>query len=274
MENNIIKRSILKQFAFIGTDEFFNNKLNDLSKIAEKEEWTSPNSVRPLNRLYQYIIKTFEFALKQELITYSQDKSKCIVNTGLLTEYGCEDIYMYFEANTFIATNDTEPQPWKFIDFSKSSSRKITDNFTKKPDVVKYVQDYNDLYFDTNKDIDFNYDHIIMDHWSEEMTRFPKKLQRLGLRVTISLIKDAFELAKVRIKRNNRLVVPQYYNDEIMYLIPLKIAISDKEYETMALAVEKTDTGNYRVNTIFTLDMAYMKARLLMKPEVTWLNAK
>ena len=38
----------------------------------------------------------------------------------------------------------------------------------------------------------------------------------------------------------------------------------------MSVAVEEIN-GRYRVNTIFTLEMAYKNARLLMKPEADWL---
>ena len=38
----------------------------------------------------------------------------------------------------------------------------------------------------------------------------------------------------------------------------------------MALAVGYVN-NRYRVNTIFTLSMAYKNARLLMKPEADWL---
>lgn len=40
----------------------------------------------------------------------------------------------------------------------------------------------------------------------------------------------------------------------------------------MAVAVEYINE-RYRVNTIFTLEMAYMNARLLMKPEVDWISS-
>ena len=55
-----------------------------------------------------------------------------------------------------------------------------------------------------------------------------------------------------------------------MYLVPLKIPIGEDTYETMALAVEKIN-NQYRANTIFTKEIAYEKARLLMKPESNWL---
>ena len=79
------------------------------------------------------------------------------------------------------------------------------------------------------------------------------------------------EEAKKRIRRNMRLVIPQFYNNQIMYLLPIQIPIDDEKFETMALAVELTSTKQYRANTIFTKAMAYEKARLLMKPESNWL---
>ena len=56
-----------------------------------------------------------------------------------------------------------------------------------------------------------------------------------------------------------------------MYLMPIDIHLDDSKKITLALAIEKTEVGTYRANTIFTLDMAYPKARLIMKPESNWL---
>lgn len=79
------------------------------------------------------------------------------------------------------------------------------------------------------------------------------------------------EETKIKIKRNIRLVVPQFYRNEIMYLLPIRIPINDDTFVTMALAVELTQSKQYRANTIFTKEMAYEKARLLMRPESNWL---
>lgn len=73
-----------------------------------------------------------------------------------------------------------------------------------------------------------------------------------------------------RIKRNMRLAIPQFYKNKIMFLVPLNIPVGENTYETMALAVEKIN-NQYRANTIFTKEIAYEKARLLMKPESNWL---
>lgn len=94
---------------------------------------------------------------------------------------------------------------------------------------------------------------------------------KINKNVMKTLLVGVIEEAKLKIKRNLRLVVPQFYKNEIMYLVPVQIPKLDGNYETMALAVEKTATNQYRANTIFTKEMAYEKARLLMKPESNWL---
>ena len=58
-----------------------------------------------------------------------------------------------------------------------------------------------------------------------------------------------------------------------MFLLPLKINTISKPV-TMALAVEKMSNGSYRANTIFDLESAYKKARLITKPESNWLIEK
>lgn len=93
----------------------------------------------------------------------------------------------------------------------------------------------------------------------------------LSKSIVKGLLIGVVEETKRKIKRNMRLVVPQYYNNKIMYLMPINIPIDDSNFVTMALAVELTKTKQYRANTIFTKEMAYEKARLLMKPESNWL---
>lgn len=80
---------------------------------------------------------------------------------------------------------------------------------------------------------------------------------------------SALDLTLKRCQRNYRIAVPQYYNDKITYLLPIQL-----DQTKMALAVEDVNSCWYRVNTIFTLEMAYKNARLLMKPEADWLEIK
>lgn len=266
-------------YAFCGTNDIINRELEKLKKLAEPEEWNSTDSYFDNDRLYYYIVKTFDRCYEQDKIMESTNGDSSIFNTGLLTPHG-EEIYGYFVINK-PSKQCENPQKWFFKSFIKESDRLFTDYFIITPKLANYTDNYADYYFDADKEISCNIGHIMDDHWSSIasldddneiiISRFPENLVKLGKTVISSLIMNAFNVAKIRIKRNNRLVIPQYYNNEIMYLIPINIPITDDEYCTLALAVEKTNTGNYRANTIFTIDMAYSKARLIMKPESNWL---
>lgn len=254
------KKNDLLEYAFCGSKEFFNYKLEDLKKIAEKEEWSSTGSVS-CDRLYNYIVNTFSRCKAQDKILTSEDGNFSVFNTGLLTE-NSEEIFGIFEVN-----NSNKNEKWKFKSFVKESDRIITNNFERNPDLATYTENPNDFYFDPTKDVIFNADHILDDNWE----RYPESLKRCGKQTVCSLVRDAFEIAKKKIQRNNRLVVPQFYKNQIMYLMPISIPIGDNDKIMLALAIEKTSRNKYRANTIFTIEMAYPKARLIMKPESNWL---
>ncbi len=265
-------RGRIFEFAFCGNRDFFYGRLESLTQLAEHENWNSKNSIVP-DRLFNYVTKTFEFCHDNNLLLYNEDQDKLVFNTGLMTPLG-EDIYGYFIKNEDPPSHIENPKKFKFISFLRASDRLVTNNFTEKPLLAKYTDNPIDYIFDVEKDMDFNATHIFQDHWDLEdgdYDRFTSELRALGREVAKALINDAASTAIKRIKRNHRLVVPQYYNNQIMYLIPLIVNLPNDKITVLALAVEKTQTDTYRVNTIFDLDMAYTKARLVMKPESNWL---
>jgi hypothetical protein len=261
----------LKKFAFLGVykevearDEF-TDKLKQLASIAEEEVWyyDSPNAKNEYQReyavLYQYIHHTFGRAQDEGKILIDNDRA--LMNTGLLTLNG-EEIYMLFTHNRNYGYR-SDAQKWYFDSFCKESSRRIPEKLRSElPDYVNYfAENPQDMYFNTALKIEINMDHILNDHFE----RLPEAVKSLPLDVLRALFSSAETILKKRITRNNRLVVPQYYNKKIAYLAPLMIA-----NEVIPLAIEKND-GTYRVNTVFTQDIAYCNARLLTKPESNWL---
>lgn len=251
--------SFIHHYAFCGGEVGFNKMLQHLSDIAEDEKWTFDEN-RPNSILKKYIIGTFSQCFKQRKILVSNDGQFSCFNTGLLTNNG-NDIIGLFKKN-----DHEEAQPWILTGFKDKCHRDFLDVFFEVPKLATYTEDYRQLYFNPNYNIVVNTDHILDDNWERisGVIDFDKIVVK-------SLLFGAIEDAKLRICRNLRLVVPQFYRDEIMYLVPIKIPKNDGSYETMALAVELTDTEQYRANTIFTKEIAYEKARLLMKPESNWL---
>lgn len=248
----------LHNFAFCGTREQFKNKIDYLASIAEEEPWSftdEPNSI-----LVKYINGTFKQCYKQgKFITTPDEKFNCF-NTGLLTPNG-NDILCVFEKNQIQNT-----QPWFLKFFADKTERKYMDIFSTVPPLATYTENFEEFYFNPNYEITISSDHILDDNWERIHEVVP-----LNKAIVKSLMIGVIEEAKRKIQRNLRLVVPQFYNNQIMYLVPIRIPIDDDNYVTMALAVELTQTHQYRANTIFTKEMAYEKARLLMKPESNWL---
>lgn len=249
---------ILRDFAFTGNNDFYFNKLSELEEMAEKENWTI-DSEYPLGVLKFYIDKTFERAFNTNNILFDEKNDYCCFNTGLLTK-NYESIIMMFKRNEMVGR-----QEWFFIDFFIESNREFLDKFEKTPCVVKHYDNFEDLIFDPNLEIVINYQHIIEENWE----RFHTDIANLGKPAVQVMLKGVVESTKKLIERNHRIAVPQYYNNKIMFLLPLNLPVNNKIY-TMALAVEKVKS-RYRANTIFTLDWAYSLARLISKPENSWL---
>lgn len=249
----------LQKFAFCGTPDVYKRSIEALARMAEKEPWTfdenKPNSV-----LIKYISGTFIRCYNQNKFFYSQNKQYCCFNTGLLTPNG-NDILCVFRKN-----DRPDAQPWVLSFFADKTERRYMDIFKETPPLANYTNNYEEFYFNPDYEIVINTDHILDDNWDRIKSVVP-----LSKSIVKSLMIGVIEETKIKTMRNLRLAVPQYYRNQIMYLLPVRIPIGDDKYVTMALAVELTQTKTYRANTIFTKEMAYEKARLLMKPESNWL---
>lgn len=249
----------LLEFAFCGTYEGYENMLKYLSGMAESEIWGF-NDEQPYSVLRKYIRNTFSQCYKQNKIIYSSDGNNCAFNTGLLTPNG-NDILAFFTKN-----NIANAQPWFLKGFKDKADRIYMSTFNEVPKLASYTDNYEEFYFNPDNKIEINSDHILDDNWERisSVVPLPKSIVKSML---VGLLDDTTK----RIKRNMRLAVPQYYREQIMFLLPIQIPITNTNYVIMALAVEKIDDKRYRANTIFTREMAYEKARLLMKPESNWL---
>jgi len=248
---------LLFRFAYIGKSEEQGKYLKELAELAEPENWNSPNSEREYDILLSYITFTFDKAAKDNLILISDNEEYSAFNTGLLTVNG-EDIIGLF--NKF---KSSKKFSWHITGFRKESDWEFLNNFSNTPTVVSYFINAEKIYFNPRLQLVKNLDHILDEN---NILRFDPSLQAKGKQYILALITHALDLTLKRCKRNYRIAVPQYYNGEITYLLPVNL-----DGFMMALAVGYVN-NRYRVNTIFTIDMAYKNARLLMKPEADWLN--
>lgn len=132
---------------------------------------------------------------------------------------------------------------------------------------IERFQDPSELVFDYRLPIRSNIDHILGDE--ENLMRIPASL--MGEDNSL-LLRRAFEGAVVEAARraaaNYTLAVPQFYGGRIQLLLPLCLTGDKPE---LALTIQRED-GFYAARTCLTLDMAYNNARLICRPETSWIK--
>lgn len=240
----------LKRFANITP---ISKKLNDLVGISEPEKW----SIEKKNDLiHRYLFCIFDLAIKQEVVFINSLETMAVFNTGLLTLNG-QDIFGKFVSNK----SPSSDRMWYLENFYKDSDRSLMKEFRELPRFVQHFLNPADAYYNTRLNLKKELDHILDDNFD----RLPSALQTLDSQTLRIVVNGAIDISLKKIERNNRLVVPQIHYGKVTYLMPI-----DLVGQRYALAVEKLN-DQYRANTIFTVNMAYMQARLIAKPESDWL---
>ena len=224
----------------------WNNYTDQLSSIAMEESWS--NDTYPNNGiLANYIVKTYNKLQAERNVIYTQDYA--LFNTGLFTKY-YEPIYAYQSGYDI-----------SFLTGYELSSM----NIYERPERANYFENPELLLFDWHYPIDIQYKHILDD--DRNKSKLPESFLNSSNMVTI--LNGAIDTMKKRVSANYKLAVPQYYDNKIQFLLPL--CLCDDNVPDVAIAVTKKDKC-YQGHTCLTLDMAYNNARLIAKPDSSWLN--
>jgi hypothetical protein len=259
-------------FAFFPYDgangETWETPYEHLSRLSKDEDW---HFNRPEFRgkyrqtfpiLVNYLNYTFLRAQELNLISYSSDGDKACFNTGLQTRDE-KDIFALFFKNKE-AVKYQAPD-WTLYTFVDSYSTKLS-HYKPLPDLPTYISDHSDLVFDTTLDIEINYEHII----DQNKERLPTVLQT-NRRLAMTALGGAIESLKSKVIRNYKVAIPHWYEGKIQLLLPLNL--TDDNNADVALVVDKDKIRNiYRATTILTMDLAYIDARLITRPDRDWLN--
>jgi hypothetical protein len=261
------REEVFSHFGWNGTaGETWETPFERLAKLAKKEEWnfTTPSFKRagqdfPI--LMSYLNHTFIRAQDQGKIAYSNDDKACF-NTGLQTAEE-KDIFATFFRNKAAAEHNAPD--WTLFGFADSYSKVLTP-FPEPPDIPTYIDDASALVFDVHCDIEVNIAHIV-DHHQE---RLPSCIQ--GNRtLAIAALEGATKFLRQRVLRNYKIAIPHWYEGRIQLLLPL--CITNDAQADLALVADRDKGRNlYRITTVLTMDMAYIDARLICRPDREWLN--
>ena len=244
-------------------------RLNDLEDILLNERWNFifpkedvRNTQNPI--LENYIKHIFKRAYqvekeKTDIIALSADGNYMCFNLGLFTKQ-YERVYFYLKKEM----KSDDDKSWSFMGFEKESSSNLF-VFDELPQRITFFSSIEDLVFDINCPLRINSAHILSD--PANVSRLPIELQSAPNLLT--LFNGAVEIAKKKVEANYKVAVPQYYNGQIQFLLPLSLS-KDIEAVDVVMAVSKNGKF-YRGNTCLTLDMAYNNARLIAKPDTPWI---
>ena len=233
---------------------------SNLAQLAEPEDWDYKfsESDKRLPVLHNYIVFTFRRLVEENKIAVTDDETYACFDTGLMTQTQ-EPIYAFFGKNRV-----PDKEEWYFIQWARRGEIALT-KFAVLPDMAHYFENPDELVFHTDLEIRENADHII----NENYDRFPEPYSRMERYLLQNLFRGALDSAKMRVRRNYKIAIPQYYQGRIQLLLP--ICLSNPLKADVALTVQRNEMF-YRATTILTLDMAYNNARQIARPDRDWLQ--
>lgn len=254
--------SQLFKFAYF---PYYDSAIVDLGEnLAQREDWDFSDSIdKKYAILKNYLEFTFRKLEEEKKIAFSLDNKFSCFNTGLFTD-NLEDIYAFFEKHK---NPKPESSPFVFKGFLKQSDHAILRNFSEDlPDVANFFDKPELLIFNPKFKIIPDLDHIINDN----INRFPSHLHLDDADLRRQIIGAIAEVSK-KARSNYKIAVPQYYDGKIQLLLPLCLT-SGSPNPDLALVIHKLNDTTYTSRTCLTLKMAYNNARLIVKPQSSWLK--
>lgn len=203
-------------------------------------------------------------------ILYSPDNRMILFNTNLINKYG-DDLFIVGKKvllNGKICISDLEVAP------SKSRLSKCGFSTTSTPNPPQFFKDINEIVFHCSWEIDDDMEkreHII----EERIERFPERYRDLRPDDLGQKLNNAINFATKIAQRNYKFIVPMYYptRQRIQLLMPIYLDTTYSNHPDFALVLTPCqDAKLYVPETILGLDEVYQDARLIAKPEESWLN--
>ena len=293
----------LLDWAFMG---HIPKTLNELAEIALDERWeflnTPADPGRPHPILHSYLLQTFGKLSLERKVVVNAEKSMAAFNTGLV-DARYEAIYAAFGPSTGGGT-----ARWRLLGFCFAGEGQLGQNlvrhFNPLPQAAHYFDEPADVFYDTRQgEPEMDWNHVVIDriqryppellddHWPSGIERVDTsamsedesarywiavgeaiQADNRTYRRIMNRVRDAVELSLKRTSWNFKTAVPQYYPPIRKLQLLLPICLVEDERTDMALAVEKTPSGNYLGHTMLPLDWAYKNARLICRPDSDWLD--
>lgn len=238
----------------------YNARIKELADKALPEKWSFENKDD------YYILKNYlkyTFNKLQDENKIIETDTYCAFDTGLFSKY-YEPIYAYGENNKNTTENAAK---WYFKGFKDTYELGSLD-IEKFPERADYFSDPTRLVFNWHLNVNKNYKHILDDLNTSQ--RLPDSIKNSDR--PLETLKGVIDTAIQKVIANYKLAVPHYYQNKIQLLVPLCFGKDDSP--DVALVLDLMKNGYYQATTCLSMEMAYMDARLIAKPESNWLMAE
>lgn len=253
--------------------------LEDIAVSTIPETWSFKNKPTSVNHpiLKSYIENTLE-VLKKEAergaknkLVYSESGKHMVFNTNLLDKY-FHEILIVVEVRKQKDSSSLWINPRRVR--KELELRKLGFARDVRPEQPCFFEKVEEVIYQPTWTIDKDFDkftHII----EERRQRFPIEMQSASSDELGRKLDDAITFAVAIAQRNYKFIVPMYrpQTGKIQLLMPiyLKGTYSSKPDFALILTPDK-ENEYYTPETILPLDAVYQNARLIAKPDDTWLN--
>lgn len=284
-DEDIFKQSLSdRQRYFSGRMSFesieeCNNFYKELAKDSMSEPWEYKNRKDnnfdcPILKSYleyelERLFYEYETLQKMNKIIFNTNKDKILFNTNLLDKFA-HDLTIVGDLVVIGGkkhiTNLQKNPPLRNL-------KKLGfDNTNPLP--PEFFNDINEIVFHCDWEIDRNidkYTHII----EQRLYRFPDKYKSLDKSALSNKLDNAINFAQKIAQRNYKFIVPMYYPKfhRIQLLMPIYLENSSTCQPDFALVLTPDpEIKLYTPETILGLEEVYQDARLIAKPDESWLN--
>ncbi len=250
---------------------------DELAQLALPENWDDDDSGRHsilFNYFKYYTRRIVEEGLWVEATSAATGSKVAAFDTGLLSRH-FEPIYAVFEAN-----RNEDRQPWVHKEWASPSSPRLRDFDTTAVGRALFFSEPAEVVYDPRLPVVPNLEHVVDDN----VDRYPVEL-RDNAYLRKAALENAIHVAAARARTNWRLAAPQFYwppgdaAGRVQLLLPL--ALIDPNRTDLALVVDRSpaykehadpSNASYRAYTVLPLEWAYRNARLITRPEASWLD--
>ena len=286
----------------------FDASIWKLRDLALPEDWDHGYGEGSNFVLKNYFIHSF-YKVYVDGNIYSEN-GYSVFNTGLV-DINYDDIYCCLKEND--GSDALRKKQWDFQYFavrgSGADGKKLNSLFSTFPSPPLYINEsqYNNLFYNTEKELACDYHHIIKDNFKRipdffvlEKLAYDEHVRELYAKKSdesdAKKIKEISETIRQYVINNDDLVrslqaalehhvqvtiksirssyniaVPIYYSrtNGISLLLPLRLRRNSTKVD-IALVVERLANGNYQGQTILTPAMAKLDARQICRANLNW----